>query len=245
MNPTILYEDKDIIAVNKPAGLVVHSDGRPAQAGKTNEPNLVDWLLSKYPEIKNVGEPGRNAKGEEVLRSGIVHRLDRDTSGVMLVAKTQEAFESLKSQFQNHKIQKTYHAFLIGELKTDKGTIDRPIGRSSKDFRMWSAQRGARGELREALTEYKVLNRKDGYTFVEVTPKTGRTHQIRVHFKAINYPLVGDQLYAPTKENKLGFERTALHSYKVVFSGLDGETHTVLAPYPEDFSSAVALLQSA
>jgi 23S rRNA pseudouridine1911/1915/1917 synthase len=239
MNPTILYEDKNILAINKPAGLVVHSDG------KTNEPNLVDWLLLKYPEIKNVGEPGRNAKGEEVLRSGIVHRLDRDTSGVMLVAKTQEAFESLKSQFQNHEIQKTYRAFLIGELKTDKGTIDRPIGRSSRDFRMWSAQRGSRGELREAITDYKVLNRNNGYTFVEVSPKTGRTHQIRVHFKAINYPLVGDPLYAPTNENKLGFERTALHSYKVVFSGLDGETHTVLAPYPEDFSSAVALLQSA
>lgn len=239
MNPTILYEDNDILAINKPAGLVVHSDG------KTNEPNLVDWLLSKYPDIKNVGEPGRNAKGEEVLRSGIVHRLDRDTSGVMLVAKTQEAFESLKSQFQNHEIQKTYHAFLLGELKTDKGTIDRPIGRSSRDFRMWSAQRGARGELRDAVTDYKVLNRNNGYTFVEVSPKTGRTHQIRVHFKAINYPLVGDPLYAPTKENKLGFDRTALHSYQVVFVGVDGGNHTVVAPYPEDFSYAMALLQSA
>ena len=239
MNPTILYEDNDILAINKPAGLVVHSDG------KTNEPNLVDWLLSKYPDIKNVGEPGRNAKGEQVLRSGIVHRLDRDTSGVMLVAKTQEAFESLKSQFQNHEIQKTYHAFLLGELKTDKGTIDRPIGRSSRDFRMWSAQRGARGELREAITDYKVLNRSNGYTFVEVSPKTGRTHQIRVHFKAINYPLVGDPLYAPTKENKLGFGRTALHSYQAVFCGVDGENHTVVAPYPEDFCSALALLQSA
>lgn len=239
MEPTILYEDKDVLAVNKPAGLVVHSDG------KTNEPNLVDWILSKYPEIKNVGEPGRNAKGEEVLRSGIVHRLDRDTSGVMLIAKTQESFENLKSQFQNHKIQKIYQAFLIGELKNDNGTIDRPIGRSSRDFRMWSAQRGARGELREAVTDYKVINKKDGYTFVEVSPKTGRTHQIRVHFKAINYPLVGDPLYAPTVENKLGFTRTALHSYEVTFNGLDGQSHTVVASYPTDFAHAVALLQSA
>lgn len=238
MEPTILYEDKDIVAINKPAGLVVHSDG------KTNEPNLVDWLLLKYPEIKNVGEPGRNAKGEEVLRSGIVHRLDRDTSGVMLVAKTQEAFENLKSQFQNHEVQKIYNAFLLGELKNDKGTIDRPIGRSSKDFRMWSAQRWARGELREAVTEYQVINRKDGYTLVEVRPKTGRTHQIRVHFKAISYPLVGDPLYSPTSENKLGFKRTALHSYKVTFKNTDGVMQTVTAPYPDDFSRAVALLQS-
>ena len=239
MEPTILYEDENVVAINKPAGLVVHSDG------KTIEPNLVDWLISQYPNIKDIGEPGRNAKGEEVLRSGIVHRLDRDTSGVMLVAKTHEVFENLKSQFQNHEIQKTYHAFLIGELKTDNGVIDRPIGRSSRDFRMWSAQRGARGELREAITEYKVLNRKDGYTFVEVAPKTGRTHQIRVHFKAINYPLVGDPLYASTTENNLGFKRTALHSYQVTFRGLNEETHAVIAPYPEDFSRAVALLQSA
>ena len=239
MEPTILYEDENVVAINKPAGLVVHSDG------KTIEPNLVDWLISQYPNIKDIGEPGRNAKGEEVLRSGIVHRLDRDKSGVMLVAKTHEVFENLKSQFQNHEIQKTYHAFLIGELKTDNGVIDRPIGRSSRDFRMWSAQRGARGELREAITEYKVLNRKDGYTFVEVAPKTGRTHQIRVHFKAINYPLVGDPLYASTTENNLGFKRTALHSYQVTFRGLNEETHAVIAPYPEDFSRAVALLQSA
>lgn len=238
MEPTILYEDKEVLVVNKPTGLVVHSDG------KTEEKTLVDWVIEKYPEIKDVGEPGRNAKGEEVLRSGIVHRLDRDTSGVMLVAKTQESFENLKKQFQNHEIQKTYHAFLLGEIKTDKGVINRPIGRSSKDFRMWSAQRGARGELREAVTEYKVLAKKDGYSFVEVMPKTGRTHQIRVHFKAINYPLVGDPLYSPTKENKLGFDRTALHSYQVTFTGLNGKSHTVVAPYPEDFSKAVTLLQS-
>ncbi len=239
MEPTILYEDENVVAINKPAGLVVHSDG------KTDESNLVDWLLSRYPEIKKVGEPGRNVRGEEVLRSGIVHRLDRDTSGVMLVAKTQEAFENLKSQFQNHEVKKTYHAFLLGELKNEKGTIDRQIGRSSRDFRMWSAQRGARGELREAITDYKVLSRKDGYTFVEVMPKTGRTHQIRVHFKAISYPLVGDPLYAPTVENKLGFDRTALHSYRVAWAGIDGQVHTVIAPYPEDFFRAMALLQSA
>ncbi|KND46716.1 MAG: Ribosomal large subunit pseudouridine synthase D [Parcubacteria bacterium C7867-006] len=238
MEPTILYEDNNLLAINKPAGLVVHSDG------KTKEPNLVDWLVLKYPEIKTVGEHGRDSEGKEVLRSGIVHRLDRDTSGVMLVAKTQEAFENLKSQFQNHEVEKTYHAFVLGEMKTEKGVIDRPIGRSSKDFRMWSAQRGARGELREAITEYKVLAKKDGYTFVEVKPKTGRTHQIRVHFKAINHSLVGDSLYAPTQENKLGFARTALHSYRVNFSGLDGQSHTITAPYPEDFSRAVALLQS-
>lgn len=238
MEPTVIYEDADMLAINKPAGLVVHSDG------KTEEPNLVEWLISKYPDIKDVGEPGKNAQGETVLRSGIVHRLDRDTSGVMLVAKTQEAFEFLKKQFQEHQVKKMYHAFTYGEVKKDSDTIDRPIGRSPRDFRMWSAQRGARGEMREAITDYVVLEKKGGYSLVEVKPKTGRTHQIRVHFKAINYPLVGDRLYSPTVENKLGFTRTALHSKEVIFTDLKGEIHTVSAPYPEDFSKAVALLQS-
>ena len=233
MEPTILYEDKDILVINKPSGLVVHSDG------KTEESNLVDWVLSKYPEMKEVGEPGRDSSGEEVLRSGIVHRLDRDTSGVMLLAKTQEAHSFLKEQFQKRETEKTYHAFVFGELKTKEGLIDRPIGRSSKDFRMKSAQRGARGVLKEAETHYKVVSTKGGYSFIEVTPKTGRTHQIRVHFKAISYPLVGDSLYAPNRENTIGFSRLALHSYKLKFKGLDGSFHEIVAPYPKDFKEAL------
>jgi 23S rRNA pseudouridine1911/1915/1917 synthase len=236
--PTILYEDKDILAVNKPAGLVVHSDG------KTEEKTLADWVVEKYPDTKEVGEPARTANGEVVPRPGIVHRLDRETSGVMLVAKTQEAFEYLKKQFQNHEIQKVYNAFVLGEIKNETGTIDRPIGRSSSDFRRWSAQRGARGEMRDAITDYKVLFKKDGYSFVEVSPKTGRTHQIRVHFKAINYPLVADSLYAPGRENSLGFQRLALHSKKIRFLDMEGESHEVVAPYPEDFEKAINLLQS-
>lgn len=239
MEPTILYEDKDILVINKPAGLVVHSDG------KTKELSLVDWLLAKYPEIKNVGEPWTNQKGETILRPGIVHRLDRETSGVMLVAKTQEVFENLKEQFQKHEVRKIYHAFVYGEMKDKKGVIERPIGRSNKDFRMFSAQRGARGEIREAMTEYEVISEAKGYTFVEVRPKTGRTHQIRVHFKAINYPLVADSLYAGKRENTLGFKRLALHSYSVTFTDMKGEEKTITAPYPEDFASAVSALQSA
>ncbi len=242
MNPTILYEDDDVVAINKPSGLVVHSDG------KTAEPTLVDWIFQKYlqqyPEIKEVGEPWVKPDGETILRSGIVHRLDRETSGVMLIAKTQQSFENLKKQFQNHEVKKIYHAFVFGQMKTMQGTIDRPIGRSAQDFRMWSAQRGARGEMREAITDYKVLDSKDDYSFVEVSPKTGRTHQIRVHFKAINYPLVADSLYAPDRENTLGFKRLALHSYQITFTDLGGKSHTVVAPYPEDFIHGISVLQS-
>lgn len=238
MEPTILYEDENVLVVNKPAGLVVHGDG------KTTEKTLVDWIVLKYPEIKEVGEPGRDAEGKIIFRPGIVHRLDRETSGVMLIAKNQKSFENLKKQFQDHEVKKTYHAFAYGEMKEKEGTIDRAIGRSSKDFRMWSAQRGARGEMREAVTKYKVLETAKGYSFVEVRPETGRTHQIRVHFKAINYPLVSDSLYAPGRENELGFTRTALHSYEVAFKDLNGDLHTVIAPYPDDFVAAKNVLQS-
>ena len=253
MKPTILYEDGDVLAIDKPSGLVVHSDGLPAQAGKTKEETLVDWLIEKYPEMENVGEPVRveagskkhdKRSGERIFRPGIVHRLDRETSGVMLVAKNQKSFENLKRQFQNHEIVKKYEAFVFGRVKNNEGKIDRPIGRSSSDFRKWSAQRGARGEMREAQTDYRVISKNNEYSFLEIIPKTGRTHQIRVHMKAINYPLVGDSLYAPKKENSLGFERTALHSREVTFTGLDSTKHKVEAPYPEDFSRAIKLLQN-
>ncbi len=239
MEPTILYEDDEVLVINKPAGLVVHGDG------KTIEKTLTDWVMHKYPEIKDVGESGKTSTGEIVPRPGIVHRLDRETSGVMLVAKTEESFQSLKKQFQRHEIKKTYEAFVCGEMKNDEGVIDRPISRSSKDFRMWTAQRGGRGEEREAITEYRVLNRKDGYSFVEVRPKTGRTHQIRVHFKAINYPLVADTLYGKGRENTLGFKRLALHSKQVTFHSLSGKENTVSASYPKDFEQAMTILQSA
>lgn len=239
MKIDILYEDDEVVVVNKPAGLVVHSDG------KTKEKTLVDWILQKYPEIKDVGEPGKASNGEVVPRPGIVHRLDRETSGAMIIAKTDKSFQNLKKQFQNHEIKKTYQTFVLGEVKNDDGVIDRPISRSGRDFRMWTAQRGGRGIEREAVTEYKVLNRKDGYSFLEVYPKTGRTHQIRVHFKAINYPLVGDSLYGRDEENKLGFNRLALHSREVTFFDTKGQEHKVLASYPGDFERAIKALQSA
>ena len=237
MEPKVLYEDKDVLVINKPAGLVVHSDG------KTKEKTLVDWILKKYPKIKDVGEPWVKPIGEVIPRPGIVHWLDRETSGVMLIAKNQKSFNSLKKQFQNHEIKKIYHAFVSGVLKNQSGTINRPIGRSSKDFRMRSAQRGARGEMREAVTDYKVLSMGKGYSFVEASPKTGRTHQIRVHFKAISFPLVADSLYAPNRDNTLGFKRSALHSYQITFAHMNGKEQTVTAPYPKDFVKALKLLQ--
>jgi 23S rRNA pseudouridine1911/1915/1917 synthase len=232
MEIPIIFENDEVLVVDKPTGLVVHSDG------KTDEPALTDWVLEKYPEVESVGEPARY-NGKEIARPGIVHRLDRETSGVIVLAKTQESFLNLKKQFQDREIEKTYNAFVYGALKEEKGTIDRAIGKSKSDFRKWSAQRGARGELREAITDYKVLKKNKDFSYVEVSPKTGRTHQIRVHFKAINYPVVCDKLYAPKRACELGFDRLALHARSITFSLLDGESVTVEADIPEDFKDAL------
>ncbi|MCC2630966.1 MAG: hypothetical protein K0S38_775 [Candidatus Paceibacter sp.] len=252
MNIEVLFQNENMVVINKPAGLVVHADGR------TKEATLVDWILEKYPDIKEVGEPlvikeknpstsSGQVNQQVVYRPGIVHRLDRDTSGVLVIAKNQEAFEYLKSQFQFRETEKIYHAFVYGEMKEDDGVIDRPIARSKKDFRLWSAQRGARGEAREAVTHYKVLKRTNvgninkGFTYIEVSPKTGRTHQIRVHMKAINHPVVCDVLYAPKQKSALGFKRLALHARSLTFTDLGGERIKVEAPFPADFQKAIAI----
>lgn len=239
MNIPIIYEDDNYIIFNKPAGLIVHPDGR------TKKVTLVDWILENRPETKDVGELLVLSSGEKIERPGIVHRLDRETSGAIAVAKNTQAFLDLKEKFHSRQVKKKYHVFVYGSLKEDDGIINRPIGRSKSDFRKWSAQRGARGEMREAITAYKVLSRRSDATFVEAEPKTGRTHQIRVHFKAIHHPVVADSLYAEGKKKILGFERLALHSFELSFVGLTGETVSVRADYPEDFKKAVDEMVSA
>lgn len=240
MQINILYEDSGVLAINKPAGLVVHPDGR------TKETTLADWLLEKYPSIHGVGETISLTKGGVIEKWGIVHRIDRDTSGVLLVAKTQESFINLKSQFQARTIKKSYRTIVQGIFKDLLGTIDKPIGRSKSDFRRWSAEYGARGELREAVTDYHVLGEGEiknvRLSYLEVRPHTGRTHQIRVHLKAVGHPILHDDLYAPKGPHLLGFKRMALHAFSVAFKGIDGAEHTVEAPLPEDFKTGLAEL---
>jgi len=237
MMPTVIHEDNDILVLNKPAGLVVHGDGR------TKEATLSDWLVAHYPHMATVGEPWVTDAGETIARPGIVHRLDRETSGVMVVAKTQEAFEHLKAQFQAHTVRKTYRAFVHGAFKEAEGDIDRPIQKSKSDFRKWSAQRGGRGTPREAHTHWRVLATYDDggekYTYIELTPTTGRTHQLRVHMKAIHHPIIGDRLYAPAHARALGFERTALHAHTLSFVHPSGERVNYEAPLPDDFIRVV------
>lgn len=231
----ILFENDNVVVINKPAGMLVHTNG------KDTAPTVVDWVRENYPNAENVGETQVLSDGTEIKRPGIVHRLDRDTSGVLLIAKTQEMFEHLKSQFQSHKIAKTYVAYVYGSVKKSEDVVNESIGKSRSDFRQWSASRGKRGVLREAVTEYTVLDRfqKDGeeFTFVELRPKTGRTHQLRVHMKYINHPIVADELYGGKlfkKSHNLGFKRQALHAQKIIFQDLGGEDVEVVSPVPQD-----------
>jgi 23S rRNA pseudouridine1911/1915/1917 synthase len=186
-----------------------------------------------------------------IKRPGIVHRLDRDTSGAMVVARTQEFFDFMKKQFQDHLVQKSYRAYVYGHMKHDTGVIDAPIGRSRTDIRQWSATRGARGNMREAITEYKVLARGhdeagEKYSYVEFRPRTGRTHQIRVHAKYMNYPIVGDALYAGKliDRGNLGFQRQALHACSLSFSDEEENRHDYTASFPDDFLRAEILFKN-
>lgn len=226
----ILYEDENILAVNKPTGIMVHNDGR------TNERTIADWMLENYPESKDVGEK----LGEDILRPGIVHRLDKDTSGVLLLAKTSKGHAHLKKQFQDRSIEKEYRTFTYGNIKEERGVIEKPIGKSRSDFRQWSSSDNARGEKREAKTVFEVLKRSSNkdLTYLAVFPKTGRTHQIRVHLKSIYHPIVSDGLYAPKREKLLGFKRLALHAFSIKFKNCECKEIKIEAALPEDFMTA-------
>ncbi len=239
LEPKILYEDDTMIVVNKPSGMIVHNDGRDVS------PSVVDWFLLRAPSVRGVGEVGFTQDGAPLERSGVVHRLDRETSGVLVLAKTQESFEHLKMQFHDHLIKKEYRTFVYGTMKEKWGTVERPIGRSTKDFRLRSAQRGARGTLRDAVTDWELIGQSDTHAYLKITPKTGRTHQIRVHLKAIGRPIVHDELYAPEElvaGNSLGFTRLALHAYSLKIVCPNGEERTFLAPLPLDFENASTAL---
>ncbi len=240
MQPTVIYADDSILVLNKPAGLAVHADG------KHDWKTLVDWLVAEYPEIKGVGEEQRLQDGSLIERPGIVHRIDRETSGVLVAARTQEAFDVLKAQFQNREVKKAYRAFVYGELKDERGIIDKPIGSGRGGKGPRTAKRDAKGTLRDAQTAFRVIARTKEASYTEVFPKTGRTHQIRVHFASIQHPIVADSMYAPGRPAILGFERLALHALSLTFRHPEtGEEVLFEAPLPKDFVEAEQRLSSA
>jgi 23S rRNA pseudouridine1911/1915/1917 synthase len=264
MKIKILYEDKDILVIDKPSGISVHPDGR------SKEKTIVDWVMKNYPKMKNVGE-SMFFEDKEIFRPGIVHRLDKDTSGVLLLAKNKNSYEFLKKQFQDREVKKTYNAIVLGWVKNDRGIVNKTIGRSPNDFRKKLAGRGARGELREAITEYRVLKRFElipsktttglsveklklhkknteeeknskiplKFTFLEIRPKTGRTHQIRVHMKFLNHPVASDTLYNPGKPYPKGLTRLSLHARSIKFKNLKGEEIKVESHLPKEMKEVV------
>lgn len=221
-NLDIIFENDDLIVINKPAGVVVH----PAK-GHEDEPSLIGEILKRNPEIKNVGD--------DPSRPGIVHRLDKDVSGLLVIAKNQNAFEFLKSQFQNRTITKEYTALVYGKLPKDHDVITFKIARSKASGKM--VARPETQEGKEAKTEYDVLKRFKNHTLVRVILYTGRTHQIRVHFQAIDHPLVGDKLYAKKKMKNIRpieMDRIFLHANKLGFTLPDGTGKIFEIPLPDE-----------
>ena len=213
----VVYEDEDVIVVNKPVGLVVHpAPGHP-------DGTLVNALLF------HCGQSLSGINGQ--LRPGIVHRIDRDTSGLLIAAKNDLAHLSLAQQLQDHSLYRAYEAVVLGGFREEEGTISLPIARHPTD-RKKMAVNHLNG--RPAVTHWKVLTRYPGYTHIQCRLETGRTHQIRVHMKAIGHPLLGDFLYNPDYRF---IGRQALHSYTVAFRHpITGEAMEFTAPMPEDFS---------
>lgn len=209
---SIIYESPDFIAVNKPAGILTH---KTIASQEKKEAVLTDWLLEKYPEIKTVGD-------DPETRPGIIHRLDKDTSGIILIARNQKFFEYLKNLFQTRQIKKTYLALVWGELRPPAGIIKTPIGIKNGTVRRSVWQKKVKN-FKEAITEYRVKNsysfNSQIFSLLEVFPQTGRTHQIRIHLSSIGHSVVGDQLYGRQKSQPpFELSRQFLHCFSLEFS---------------------------
>ncbi len=220
----IVYEDSDLLVVNKAAGVVVH----PAPGH--HEDTLVNALLAYYPDLKEVGTE---------LRPGIVHRLDKDTSGLMIVAKNARAQAALIEQMKRHQIVKRYLALVGGVVALDSGSIDAPIGRDSRHRQQMAITTVG---SREARTHFRVLERFPRHTLLLLELETGRTHQIRVHLKAIGHPIVGDPVYGTgTVIRGVELDRQFLHSYQLKFTHpITGVPMELEAPLPEDLQRVLA-----
>jgi 23S rRNA pseudouridine1911/1915/1917 synthase len=232
MDYKILYEDQDMMVVDKPAGIVVFPEGQ------TKENTLIDLLIDQKPELKEAGE---------APRYGIVHRLDKDTSGVLLVAKTKEALKFLQKQFINRGVEKEYLALATGALKDEKGVIHTLITRSKSDPRKQKASwlQDAKPEgKREAITHYKVIQKFKDFTLVELDMKSGRKHQIRTHLAYIHHPIAGDKLYG-FKDSKQpeGLTRQFLHASDLKIETPQGEIKEFHSELPKDLKNVLDNLE--
>jgi 23S rRNA pseudouridine1911/1915/1917 synthase len=222
----VIFEDTNILIINKPSGMVVHP------FDYSTEETLLDFLMTHIPDSFSIDNIVTLQDKRTINLGGIVHKLDRDTSGVMVIAKNKETFDELKAQFRNHTTKKTYIALVDGIVKEDTFTIDAPLGRNKKDYKQQVNPENPRGELRDAVTEVKVVtkNKDKNTTLVELTPKTGRTHQLRAHMSHISHPIVGDKAYGSTQDSP----RIMLHAKTLMFD-VASETYFFATDVPEEF----------
>lgn len=224
----VVYEDDDMVVVNKPAGVLAHP------TPESHELTLADALTARYPGMKTAGD--------QELRAGLVHRLDRDASGVVVAAKTKEAFALLKRQFAERRTVKRYTVLVLGNLTDDTGTIRFPIARSVSGGRM--AARPLSQEGREAVTHYTVQERFGHATLLDVDIATGRTHQIRAHFFALQHPVVGDTLYVQKGLKQIDIGRLFLHARALTVTLPNGEEQTFTAPLPQALEDVLTRLRT-
>ena len=222
----VIYEDKDIIVVNKPKGMVVHrANGNP-------DGTLVNAVM-------NICKDSLSGIGGEI-RPGIVHRIDKDTSGLLIVAKNDKAHINLSEQIKNREIIKKYVALVRGVIKENNATIDMPIGRSDKDRKKMAVRKDGKN----AITHFDVIRRYTGYTYLDIKIDTGRTHQIRVHLAEIGYPIVGDSVYSNGR-NPFGVEGQMLHAKLLEFKHpITGKAMKLEAPLPEYFEKVLISLEN-
>lgn len=226
---SILHEDADVIVVEKPAGVLVHPTG--AQEGK--EPTLMDAAVAHFPPMEGVGG--------DPLRSGVVHRLDREASGVLIFAKHEQAHAFLKQQFKTRQTEKIYSVLVLGRVQDDAGTITFPIARSVGRGRM--AARPLSQEGKEAITHFDVVQRYSSSTLLRVRIETGRTHQIRAHFFALGHPVAGDTLYTQRNLKQMPLGRLFLHAASLALTLPSGEHATFVSPLPPTLEATLDSLK--
>ncbi|NQT49585.1 RluA family pseudouridine synthase [Candidatus Kuenenbacteria bacterium] len=230
LQPKIIFKNNDYIILEKPAGLLVHA------TDTSTETTLVDWLINKFPEIQKVSDTVSLQKDDQTYRPGIVHRLDKDVAGLMLIARNQDAFDYFKQQFKLQKINKKYTALVHGQIEQDHDTIEFEISRSSQGKRMASHPKGS-GKGRPAFTEFDVLDRTQKTTLVEITLHSGRTNQIRVHFMALGNPIVGDMVYKVSAFDNKKTTKPLLHATKLSFTDQQGTEQAFESELPSEFQA--------
>ncbi|MBU1037252.1 RluA family pseudouridine synthase [Patescibacteria group bacterium] len=228
IEPRIIEQNDNYLIIDKPAGLIVH----PAEG--IQEPTLVDWLTEKFPQIKNIGE-NKN-------RPGIIHRLDKEVSGIIIIALNQKMFDHLKQQFKERKIKKEYLALIHGLTSKEEGVIDFPLDRSKDSGKIIAKPQGDDGK--KSITNFLVLKKFSRYTYLQITILTGRTHQIRVHLQAYGHPLVGDHLYYNKKiKDNLKLNRIFLHAHLLGFYDLQSNWLEFKTDLPSDLTNILTKLK--